>query len=624
MEKFFKIKSKRNQFICSVFSAIFYLLGYSCIMECSNFSVYFISYIHYKQTWVNMQYGNLMRPVVLLFLSCFSPLSGAMEHLFGPRIALFTSALVIEIVFVFFFFQRNLWIFYFLSLFLGLGCGLSANITVKNCCLFYPKKKGFISACIMSLGALIGSSYTLLGEKIINPDRKGATNSDGDPYYPTEVAERSKYFFLFSLFLLPLATSISLFLFYKYEPSCEKENIKEEKIEKKVDDIKGPLLEVNIEEEKDSINNEKEEIKETKEEQKNNNIKKEEEKYKNESKDAEKVNVSNSFMKPAPKENIKKALKTWRFWRNILISGVMPFGLYFIMATCRAYASLLDVDGSVIGTLAGFMNIIGSACNPVWAFCTDKYGFQPVMKILSIATIALPIYFFIFLDSKLFYVIGLYISCCFRGGVIACITPHIMHIFGLRYYLTLGGFGRLFNQLFNFLIAMLSIIISIWNDTAKELLQPYRIVCAFGVIIAVIGFTFVFYETDEKFKFDDDEKEPKKEKKKKNKKEEETEQDKKQEQKENLVEEEKYKTEGQKENLKVKEIDKQENIEKEQKEKKEEEINKNEGNLENKEEMNENNQIENDEKKEELKKEENEKEKKNEEEKENKEENRDE
>ena len=299
----------------------------------------------------------------------------------------------------------------------------------------------------------------------------------------------------------------------------------------------------------------------------------------------------------------------------------MPFGLYFIMATCRAYASLLDVDGSVIGTLAGFMNIIGSACNPVWAFCTDKYGFQPVMKILSIATITLPIYFFIFLDSKLFYVIGLYISCCFRGGVIACITPHIMHIFGLRYYLTLGGFGRLFNQLFNFLIAMLSIIISIWNDTAKELLQPYRIVCAFGVIIAVIGFTFVFYETDEKFKFDDDEKEPKKEKKKKNKKEEETEQDKKQEQKENLVEEEKYKTEGQKENLIVKEKDKQENIEKE---KKEEEINKNEGDLENKEEMNENNQIENDEKKEELKKEENEKEKKNEEEKENKEENRDE
>ena len=52
-----------------------------------------------------------------------------------------------------------------LNLFLGLGCGLSANITIKNCCLYYPKKKGLINACIMSLGALVGSSYTLIGER---------------------------------------------------------------------------------------------------------------------------------------------------------------------------------------------------------------------------------------------------------------------------------------------------------------------------------------------------------------------------------------------------------------------------------------------------------------------------
>jgi MFS family permease len=171
MDVYIKVKSKRTKFILSFISSIVYLLGYSIIMESGNFSVYFISYIHYKQEWVDMQFGNLMRPIIILFLSVFSPLSGIMENLVGPRLALLSSAIVIEIALIFFFIQRNLWIFYVLSLILGLGCGLSAQIVVKNCCLYYPKKKGFISACIMSLGALIGSSYTLLGEKIINPDR---------------------------------------------------------------------------------------------------------------------------------------------------------------------------------------------------------------------------------------------------------------------------------------------------------------------------------------------------------------------------------------------------------------------------------------------------------------------
>ena len=622
MDIFFKIKLKRNKFICSILSALAYLLGYSCIMESGNFSVYFVSYIHYHQKWVDIQYGNLMSPVVLLFLSGFSPLSGLMETLLGSRLSLLTSAVVIEITYIFFYFQKNLWIFYILSLFLGFGCGLSANITIKNCCLYYPKKKGFISACIMSLGALIGSSFTLFGEKIINPDRKQVIDKEKDPYYPKEIAERAKYYFLFAVILLPIATTISLFLFYKYDPSCEIEDKEEEKIDNKIDEIKGPLLEGNTEENIENTEYKKEEItekkNEEKEERENNKAEKEGDNNKKRSKKDEKINISNSFMKPSPKKSVKKALKNWRFWRNILISGVMPFGLFFIFATCRAYSSLLGVNGSIVGTLAGFMNIIGSVSNPIWAFCTDKYGFQRIMKIVSISMIALPVYFFIFMDNKIFYVIGLYVSCAFRGGVISSITPHIMQIFGLRYYLTLGGFVRLFNQLFSFLIAMLSIIISIWNNNYKELLKPYRIVCIVGIIIAIFGFILVFYETDEKFNFDDEEKDQQKEnkKKKEGKKEEGSQKEenkvKEQEQqwKENIMEEGKDKKgeiiEGKEEasdeiKIKVEENNKKD-IDKE--DKKEIESCKNEYNLENKEEKNENIKIEKDKKEKNIKKDE--------------------
>ena len=211
------------------------------------------------------------------------------------------------------------------------------------------------------------------------------------------------------------------------------------------------------------------------------------------------------------KQNIKKALKTFRFWRNILISGVMPFGVLFIFATSRAYSSLLGVSGDIVGTLAGTMNIIGSTCNPIWAFCCDKFGFQPITKIITIFIIIFNFYFIIFLTNKYFYVIGLYISCIFRGGVISCITPQVMQIYGLKYYLLLGGFLGLFNALFNFMIAMISAIISIWCHKYLELLLPYRIVCSVWVIFAIIGLIFVYQENDTKFRFDDGKEEETKE-----------------------------------------------------------------------------------------------------------------
>ena len=379
-----------------------------------------------------------------------------------------------------------------ISLILGLGCGLSAQIVVKNCCLYYPKKKGFISACIMSLGALIGSSYTLLGEKIINPDREEVIDKKENPYYNEEISERSKYFFLFGMLIMPIATSLSIFLFYKYDPSCETENEAEDKVEKKVDDIKGPLLEG------------------TKEDEIKNN---ENKTSSSDKKENEKVNISNSYNKSTLQQNIKKALKAFRFWRNILISGVMPFGVLFIFATSRAYISLLQVSGDIVGTLAGTMNIIGSTCNPIWAFCFDKFGFQKIMKIITIFIIIFDCYFIIFLNPTYpyVYVAGLYISCIFRGGVMACITPHVMQIYGLKYYLLLGGFLGLFNALCNFMIAMISAIISIWYHNSSELLLPYRIVCGIGVIFAIIGLVFVFQEDDTKFRFDDEKEEETKE-----------------------------------------------------------------------------------------------------------------
>ena len=249
MDIYFKIESKKAQFALSFISAIIYQMGFHIIMETSNFTVYFLSYIHYNQEWVDINYGNLMRPFIILFLAIFAPLSGILEHTYGPRISIIISAIFVETAFVLLYFQQNLWYFYPLSLLLGIGNGLSTQILIKNCCSYYPKKKGLINALISSAGTLSGSAYCFLGEKVINPKReviKKIPNQKYEEYYSKEIAENSKLFFLFGAILIPTSTIISIFLIYKFDKSTVKSTeMEDEKIKKKVDDNNGPLNDEN-------------------------------------------------------------------------------------------------------------------------------------------------------------------------------------------------------------------------------------------------------------------------------------------------------------------------------------------------------------------------------------------
>ncbi len=326
MDIYFKIESKKAQFVLSFISAIIYQMGFHIIMETSIFTVYFLSYIHYNQEWMDINYGNLMRPLIFLFLAIFAPLSGILEHTYGPRISIIISAIFVETAFILLYFQQNLWYFYPLSLLLGIGNGLSTQILIKNCCSYYPKKKGLINALISSAGTLSGSAYCFLGEKVINQKReiiKKIPNQKYEEYYSKEIAENSKLFFLFGAILIPTSTIISIFLFYKFDKSTVKSTeMEDEKIGKKVDDINGPLNDEN----------------ETNEEEQNNK---------------QIQNISNSLSKQGKKKKIRMPLKSWRFWRNVLLAGAMPFILWFESSTSRPYSLMLGVDGEILGILAG-------------------------------------------------------------------------------------------------------------------------------------------------------------------------------------------------------------------------------------------------------------------------------
>ena len=85
-----------------------------------------------------------------------------------------------------------------------------------------------------------------------------------------------------------------------------------------------------------------------------------------------------------------------------------------------------------------------------------------------------------------------------------------MQVYGMTYFLTVGGFAKLFNELSNFIAALTSIILSIFFKIADDLLFPYKIVACVGIALSVLGLVMVFFENDEKFNFEDEDDEKKK------------------------------------------------------------------------------------------------------------------
>lgn len=447
MEYFSFIESYNTKFILSICSAIIYQMGSSIVVAIGNFCVYFASYIHYKDEWVNMQYGNIMAPIILLLLSCFSPFSGVIEKKIGPRFTLLISSIIVEICLVIYYFQRNLWIFYIISVFIGFGNGLSAGVPIKNACLYYPKKKGMISSIIICLGGLISSLYVFIGEKIINPEKKTIINKQTNPFYPEDVANRANYFFIFAMIVIPITTIISLILFYKFEKPNKIENSNNSKSDKMI---------------------------------------------------------------PKQKENetnTKEIIVNFRFWRNMIIISLMPFWIYFLTATFRAYCPMIGVNSNFMPYLPTIITALSSITGFIWALIFDNFGFQIIIKIMSILCIILSIYFSIFIDNKILYIIGLIISTSIsRVGMMSIINPHIMQVYEFRNYLIIGGFARLFNQLSFFIAGLTSIILSFNFTNGDKLKTPYRIIAIIGVLLSSIGLFLSFFENDDKFIFNNIEK----------------------------------------------------------------------------------------------------------------------
>ena len=444
------LDSKKFKFILSFIGTILYGLSGLISLGISQFSVYITSYFHHNNIPIDMQYGNLVSPIILLSNSLSSPLGGFFEKKFGFYKTLIVSNICIELIILVFINQMNVLFSFVLIILLGLICGICMGIPSKNLFYYYPKKGGTLSSFATSTFILCGIIIGFIGENIMNPEKY--TLQKGEQFYPLEVSVNYIKLYKYFLYLNPVLLIASLLLIKKYD--------------KKYDQL--------IETEKKEKNN---------------------------------TNI-NKLSKEDYKKNINAVIKNKRIWLIIGMVTLTPFVLNFSRNTFRVYGALVSMSGSVMQYSQLYIGFSTVFILPLFGIINDKYSFKIMIKIISIGCIIHSVIISIFIKSNLIYLLSIIIGSILGAGFVSTINLHILKVYGIKYSIEIGGIIGIFSSVVSILNGILSFIISKFYHTGEELQYAYRYLYLFGICFCCLGLVLSLIEKETKFiyPFDNNEK----------------------------------------------------------------------------------------------------------------------
>ena len=433
--------SKKSRFISSSISTLLFAIGSTFCLTIGQFSVYITSYFHYQGIDIDMQYGNFMSPVLNLCLALSIPLSGILDKKIGMKLTLLISSVSIEVLLFLFIIQTNKILTMILVCLIGMSLGLGVSIPMKNLCHYYPEKKGLVGSCSISCMTIIGALISVFGESFINPD--AVVLQKGDIYYPEDISSNYIQFYKIALVIIPITSLLMIILIQEYDTKYDDEN---------------------------RLINKENEVE--------NKDKKKDENY---------------------TKNVKSALLNKRIWLITCIFTVTPFSINFTQNTFRVYGALVSINGGVIKFSGLFSGLSTLIFGPIWGIICDKIRFSIIIKTICILSIIFSLIFFIFIQSNFIYITSVFGSQIITSGFTTISQPLIMQIYGIDYYLIVGGIMVAIGTIFNIFYPVLSYIVSRFYKTGEELRIPYRIIYMVGVGLSVIGFYIGMFEKGEEF-----------------------------------------------------------------------------------------------------------------------------
>ena len=201
------------------------------------------------------------------------------------------------------------------------------------------------------------------------------------------------------------------------------------------------------------------------------------------------------------KKNLKKVIKTFRFWRLAFIQLFITFAFSFILGTGRTFGALIGIDGSALQFLmlcqSGALIIVG----PIFGFIVDKRGPLNLLRIASLVCMVPGILLTFFIENTIIFISSFIISVLALVAIMVCFVPFIMEVYGIQESVIIGGIMNIFAKLSEVITTVSAFVISFYY-TKDEIEKPYKVMYIIGSGLCFLSFILLIFEHNKKHDYE--------------------------------------------------------------------------------------------------------------------------
>ena len=537
-------KNSTKNGILSVIGAITHKLGISSIWVISNLATYVISYHRRKDLsndFLSLNLSYFFNPILVTTLNIFMPICGILEFKLGCQRAIILGALVIMLGYGLLYISPSIFLDFFGIFLFGIGLSISTTLSTKNAIQYFFNQRGAISGILELISSGLSATHNKIAESMINPDGEEPSSIEGsdDEFYSESVSEKVLNFFILELGTYGISTLLTLFFLVPYDEKAAKklskelkkkalekskeENtaINENEDENKKDD-ENPLIVKDYNRNTvsnallpDSENEENLKIYEVSEGQKEDDY---------DAKLAEGQNKNNQKVIAIPDtkagaleanpvsgnismsvsqvnystRHTKKALGSFRVWKLFTLVLCSYLALNLVLVCWRPIGVNVNIETSklqTIGTLNFIMSMIGT---PVFGFLSDKIPFRILFTFISAITTLVGFVFCYTFDYPGIFMLLVCGMNFILGGYIAVLPTHYMKVFGMKYYVEVGGVVGFANVIMGPICAFFAYFV---ENGVDDKIFAYRIIFITGAAMNIVSLILSIFESDDEFDY---------------------------------------------------------------------------------------------------------------------------
>ena len=449
----------------------------------SSINSYFASYLHYNgNEKITTTDTYFLMPCIFLVQYFF--MSPGVK--LGDRITVRGSTIVAVVLMVgsylFLILSTNFYLILLGFSLFGLGDGLGNLSVIKNCWLYFPNNKALVNGIILGAYGLNSAILNPLADLVfINPKKK---KTDDDGYYPPEVANNLLSFLYFIMIMFGVMGTFAILLTIPFEKD----------LNEKINDV-DVINHSEINFKKSLLNKEKtvgvnENFNGTRDSTINTYS-----------------NINSSLTSEDKSSKSRSSYHINNFWTGFfsvpnlqlgIICFSVPFFLYLLTNTNRAFGNLADISQSALQIMAILFGVVNGTTRFMWGLLMDKFSFKPLMLIIMIleSSIAFSVYFSK-INEYLYIFENLMCAICLSGFFVT-ITPTFNKVFGFDNGAKLYGLTGIAIGVASFLGPIVTKIY-IGDKNEKDL---YRNVYFLGGFIVVLSLISLFMFEEKSFEYD--------------------------------------------------------------------------------------------------------------------------